>query len=263
MTSSLAFFPVPDKSAETIAAVILKEIIPLHGCPQTLLSDNGTEFVNNIVTHLYETLDIYRIRTSPYHPQSNGTVERLHRVWGDIVSKQIKDPRAWDDMIPSALLALRTCERDTTGHSPYYLLTGRDPLLPLDTLLQPRARYMGEEEHKNILQRHHQAMVMVQQHQHRARERAKRYHDRKAKEPDSQVGDPVYIFKTKLDPKWEPYYRVVQQNSAVNFTVRNALTGGIRKVHAVHMRKANFDWEIPDPKHGQQPTRSAPHLLKR
>ena len=255
------FFPVPDKSAETIAAVILKEIIPLHGCPQTLLSDNGTEFVNNIVTHLCETLGIYRIRTSPYHPQSNGNVERLHRVWGDIVSKQIKDPRAWDDMIPSALLALRICERDTTGHSPYYLLTGRDPLLPMDTLLQPIARYMGEEEHENILERHHKAMITAQQNQKRARERTKRYHDRQAREPKLKEGDPVYIFKSaregKLDVKWEPYYRIVRITSPVSYVVRNVLTGATRRAHALHLQKAKLDWEIPAPAESGRPLRRA------
>ena len=262
------FFPVPDKSAQTVARVLLEEIIPRHGCPGTLLSDNGTEFINAVVTGICEKMNVYRIRTSPYHPQANGKIERIHRVWNDMASKQMTDSRSWDDLIPSALLALRTCSHETTKHSPFYLMTGRDPLLPLDTLLKPRTRYMGEEGHEHILERHHKAMIMVHNNHRKAQERAKRYHDRKARDSDLQVGDPVYIFNnnrsSKLDPRWKPYYRVVQRVTPVNFVVRNVVTGALRKVHVVHLRRASVEWEIPERNEGERPRRkaqlAAPHL---
>ena len=117
------------------------------------------------------------------------TLERRHRVWNDIASQSMQDPRSWDEMIPSALLALRTAIHETSQHSLYYLMTGRDPMLPLGTLLRPRARYMGEEPHKNILENHHKAMVKVLQNSKEAFERSKRHHDRKVKDNDLKVGD--------------------------------------------------------------------------
>ena len=140
---------------------MLDEIIPRHGCPGNLLSDNGSEFVNSVAQGICNEYNIYRIKTSPYHQQANGKLERICRVWNDMASKQLQDNHAWDDLIPAALLALRTCNHETTKHSPFYLSYGQDPLLPLDTLLQPRLRYMGEEPHQNILERHHKAMVTV------------------------------------------------------------------------------------------------------
>ena len=162
------FYAIPDKSAQTVATVILEKIIPRHGCPAVLLSDNGTEFINAVLQEVCKVLNIYRVRTSPYHPQSNGKLERLHRVWNDIASKSMQDPRSWDEMIPSALLALRTAIHETSQYSSYYLMTGSDPMLPLDTLLRPRARYMGDEPHRQILENHHKAMVKVLQNSKRA-----------------------------------------------------------------------------------------------
>ena len=86
------FYAIPDKSAQTVATVILEKIILRHGCPAVLLSDNGTEFLNAVVQEVCKVLNIYRVRTSPYHPQSNGKLERLHRVWNDIASKSMQDP---------------------------------------------------------------------------------------------------------------------------------------------------------------------------
>ena len=108
------FYAIPDRSAQTVATVILEKIIPRHGCPAVLLSDNGTEFINAMVQEVCKVLNIYRVRTSPYQPQSNGKLERLHRVWNDIASKSMQDPQSWDEMIPSALLALRTAIHETS-----------------------------------------------------------------------------------------------------------------------------------------------------
>ena len=216
------FYAIKDKSAQTVPTIILEKIIPCHGCPAVLLSDNGTEFINAVVQEVCKVPNIYRVQTSPYHPQSNGKLERLHRVWNDIASKGVQDPQSWDDMIPSELLALRTNISETSQHSPYYLITGR----PLDTLLRPRARYMGEEPHKQILENHHKAMIKVLQNSKKAFQRSKRHFDRKVKGNDLKVGDPVYLFNTtrtsKLDTKWMPYYRVLEKVTPVNFIIRNS-----------------------------------------
>ena len=237
--------------------MILSKIIPRHGCPATILSDNGTEFVNTVVREVCKEMNIYRVRTSPYHPQSNGKLERVHRVWNDIASKGMRDPRTWDDMVPFALLALRTAIHETSQHTPYFLMTGRDPMLPLDTLLCPCARYLGEDPHKHILENHHKAMVKVQQHSQRTFKRSKRYYDRKTKNIKFNVGDPVYVYNTmkssKLDQKWRPYNRIIEEVTPVNFIIRNVVTGNTRKVHALHLRKANLEWEIPQPAQGQRP----------
>ena len=145
-------------------------------------------------------------------------------------------------------------------------MTGRDPMLPLDTLLRPRARYMGDEPQKRVLENHHKAMVKVLQNSKRAFERSKRHYDRKVKGNDLKIGDPVYLFNTtrtsKLDSKWMPYYRVLEKVTPVNYIIRNVRTGKTRKVHALHLCKANLEWKVPetppDARHLRRPQLAAP-----
>ena len=65
-------FPVPDKSADTIVLTFINEYLPVHMCPRYILSDNGTEFKNNLLDQVLKQLGIDRIFSAPYHPQSNG-----------------------------------------------------------------------------------------------------------------------------------------------------------------------------------------------
>ena len=113
-----------------------------------------------------------------------------------------------------------------------------------------QGRYMGDEPHKQILENHHKAMVKVLQNSKRAFERSKRYFDRKVKGNDLKVGEPVYLFNTtrtsKLDSKWMPYYRVLEKVTPVNYIIRNVRTGKTRKVHTLHLPKANLEWKVPE-----------------
>ncbi len=74
-----------DKKAQTITRLILTEIFPQYGSPLELVTDNGTENVNEIIRETMISLNIYHITTRPYHPQSNSGLEHFHRFLGDIL----------------------------------------------------------------------------------------------------------------------------------------------------------------------------------
>ena len=254
-------FPVSDKLAQTVATIILEEIIPRHACPLTILSDNGREFCNQIIDHICEVMRIYRIQTSTYHPAGNGATERFHRVWNDMVSKQLESGDDWDSLIPAVLTAYRTSINESRKHSPFYLLYGRDPILPLDTILQPRLKYMGEDYHKLTLQKQHQAFVRVNRHLRKARIRQKHQHDQTATvDREFEIGEPVFLYnpmrKHKLEKKWLPFYRVMEQTGPVNFVIRNQVDGTIKRVHSSRIQKANLEWEVPAPKQAERPLRA-------
>jgi hypothetical protein len=245
------FYAIPDKSAATIARIIIDEFIPRHSCPLHLLSDNGSEFCNEIVDEICKEMNVLRLRTSRYHPASNGKTERVHRVWGDMVAKQLdNDPGNWDTIIPSALMALRTSTSEASKHSPFFLATMREPILPLDTLLRPRRRYMGENYAQVAMERQHVAFRAVNKNMRKARKRQKKYHDRNAKEITFTAGDPVYLYNNnrshKFSTKWQPYHRVVKQTSPVNYTVKNVIDGTLKDVHVEQLKAARLDWVVPE-----------------
>ena len=84
-------FAVPDKTADTVAKLIIEEIYPRHGCALQIVSYNGAENVNKTVKETLARLKIDHNLTSVYHPQSNAKVERFHRTLHDILAKRIAD----------------------------------------------------------------------------------------------------------------------------------------------------------------------------
>ena len=90
-------FAVPDKSAETIANLIIEEIYPRHGSVLELVCDNGTENINRVVRETLQYLNIKQTATSYYRPQANSKVERFHRTLNDVLSKKLQDSLStWD-----------------------------------------------------------------------------------------------------------------------------------------------------------------------
>ena len=246
-------FPVPDKTAETAAQIILREIIPRYSCPLHILSDNGTEYRNSIFSHICKHLKIHRIHTSIYRPQSNSKIERFHRVMHDLISKhlfQTNEETAWDTYIPFVLSALRTSTNTSTKFSPHFLLYKQDPIMPLDTLLKPRTKYLGDEEHKLNLQRLHIAYTVTRDNIKRSQDKRLERENKTAKLTEFNVGDPVYLFNSgapsKHSPRWLPYYRVVKQTGKVSYLVRDQISGKLKRVHAQHIKIAKLDkWVIP------------------
>ena len=249
-------YPVPNKEAVTIAKVILEHFVPQHGCPRVLVSDRGTEYVNGAIDYLSTTMKIKRNVTTPYHPAGNGKTERCHRFLNDIIAKGIQDRlhTEWEDMIPGALFAMRTCVNESTKYTPYMLVYGRDPVLPLDTLLAPRRRYLGDDYVPTSLQRLHTSFIHVADNTRHAREEYQRQANKRAAQRQFEAGDPVFLHDPvvrdgqmkKLCSPWTPHYRIVEMLTPVTAVIRCQKTGDYRTVHVNNIRYANIDGEWDD-----------------
>ena len=125
MKYSLAF---PTPTTETaIVAFKLFHIFSLFGIPRHIRTDQGIAFCSNLVTLITTELKINKIDCSPYHPESNGALERTHSSLKETLRFQIKDNRNdWDQHIDKSVSAIHSA----TGYSPYELLFGRKPYLP-------------------------------------------------------------------------------------------------------------------------------------
>ena len=170
----------------------------------------------------------------------------------EMLAKQAKNQlENWDLCLPQVLAASRVGISVSTQHSPFYLLYTRDPVLPLDNLLKPRRRYQGEDFHRYALERQHEAFMKAKVCLRKARNRAKINKDKRAKDDNFKVGDPVFVWnatkKNKLDTKWRSHFRITEQVSKDTFWVRNQLTAEIKKIHAKNLGKAWLeDWPTPD-----------------
>lgn len=259
-------FAVPDKTADTVAHLLIEEIFPRFGSPLQIVSDNGTENVNKTMRETMHVLKIDHVRTSVYHPQSNSKVERFHRTLHDVLAKKLdEDPQLWDLFLASSLAAIRMNVGVDSKFSPFFLLYNRDVVLPIDNLLKPRRKYLGEDLHQIALQEQHKAFVTVRKNLKKAKKRQKKYADRGTQEVEFGVNDPVYYKnnqrKGKLDVKWKPYYRIMEKIGPVTYIIRNQLDGSTSRVHAELLRKAELDdWEIPRADDGR-PMRRAAYVI--
>ncbi len=125
--------PIKDMSAVTVTESLI-DIFSCTGIPRLLLSDQGTQFMSSLVKALCDRLGVARITTSPYHPQSNGCLERLHGTLVPMMRKAISDKLTWPEQIKYALFALRGMPARDTGYSPYEIVFGRQFPSPLSLL---------------------------------------------------------------------------------------------------------------------------------
>ena len=107
-------------------------------CPRYILSDHGTEFKNNLMYQVLKQLGIERIFSAPYHPQSNGKLKVFHNYLKPTLKKLCeKDLSNWNKYINQGLASYRVTPSLATVETPFFLVYGRDPNLPLHQLLEP------------------------------------------------------------------------------------------------------------------------------
>ncbi len=122
--------PIRTASAREAAQCFL-EIVSRTGIPMKVLSDHGTVFLSKLMAGLCEMLGMDTLATSPYRPQSNGVVERLHGTLKLMLAKAVDSGVDWVDFLPLALFAQRQVPSRVTGYSPHNLYMGRKSLVPL------------------------------------------------------------------------------------------------------------------------------------
>ena len=206
-------FPILDKSTDTIVLTFINHYLPVHMYPRYILSDNDTEFKNQLMDQVLQQLGINDIFSAPYHPQTNGKLEVFHKYLRPILKKFCgKDLTNWDKYINPVLTSYWITPNLSTAETPFFLIYRRDPNLPLHQLLEPMQCFLGDPDSSKFnLESHRLALAIAKKTLHEiCFKNAQKTTDRK---PSSlQLGDRVY-FKNKQpgkwDLKWRPRYRIV------------------------------------------------------
>ena len=109
----------------------LKERIVLrYGAPEVFLSDNETEFKNQVIDRYLTEIGAHHSHTPPYHPQAN-PVERVNRTLKTSIMPFVEDKHSsWNEKLPELVFLLNNAPHSATGKSPAMLNYGRDPVPP-------------------------------------------------------------------------------------------------------------------------------------
>ena len=121
----------PSATGQVVADFIYDQIIAFFGCPLSILTDQGSHFKNEMIARLCEQMRVKHSFTTPYNPKCNGLTERFNKSLCLGLAKMVFDKKGeWDENVSAVLLAYRHKIHSETGHSPYYLLFGKEPKLP-------------------------------------------------------------------------------------------------------------------------------------
>ena len=135
-TRWLEAIPLADMTASTCASALLRHWIARFGVPVDVTTDQGRQFTSSLWTELNQLLGISSLRTTSYHPQCNGMVERVHRVIKERLCARTTSP-CWMDHLPMVLLGIRTSVRADSGFCPAELVYGVTLRLPGEFVAAP------------------------------------------------------------------------------------------------------------------------------
>lgn len=213
--------PTRDQRASTVAQVLVNEWFYKLGVPGRIHSDQGRNFEASLIQQLCSLYGIEKSRTTPYHPAGNGQCERfnrtLHNLLRTLPSFRKMD---WVDYLPQLLFCYNSTPHQATGETPYYLLFGQEPRLPVDFLLgrvpEPVAGTVNAwvTEHQTRLQ---VAFEGARDRLKVAADRRKALHDPRVRDPSLKEGQLVYLRdlsmrgRHKIQDLWHPeVYRVIR-----------------------------------------------------
>ena len=146
LTGYVFCIPLKTKTAEEVLQAYVDNVYSKFGGSMKILSDNGTEFKNKIFEQVAKELGVvYKLYTPPNQPASNGRIEGFHAFLKACISKHIAPQLEWDDLVPLACAAYNFIPNEHSKESPFFLMFERDPVLPLNTLLEPKIRYLGND----------------------------------------------------------------------------------------------------------------------
>ena len=255
--------PTRDQKASTTAKVLVKEWFLRYGIPKRIHSDQGRNFESDLIHELCRIYGIKKSKTTPYHPEGNAQCERFNRSMHDLLRTLPNEKKTkWPEHLPELLYAYNATPHASTGYTPFYLLFGREPRLPVDILLG--GENQNEEnppgDVRDWLTTHQSRLRDAYQKagerlQHAAQTRKDR-HDQRLNDVPIKFGQLVFLRnrvrgRNKIQDAWSStLYRVTElpEKDGVVYTVERADgTGDVRRIHRTAMQICPSEPEIYPP----------------
>ena len=237
LTGYVFCVPLQTKTAGEVIQAYIDNVYAKFGGSLKILSDNGTEFKNKLFEQIAKELGVeHKLYTPPYHPASNGCIEGFHAFLKACIAKHVAPQLEWDALIPLACTAYNFIPNEHSKESPFFLIFGRDPVLPLNTLLEPKVRYMGNDMNILSLEALKNMYEIAATNLKMAREKKDIPKDHKPIQ--LQPGDMVLVqnhTKGPFDPKYIGNYRVVSIKGN-QVEVRPSIGGSTEMKHIKHVK---------------------------
>lgn len=227
--------PLAHAGAIDVAEAFTNEFICIYGAPRALLTDQGSHFVNSLMRTVARKFKISRCTTTAYRPQANGSVERSHHVLWEYLKQITDDRRDWDTHLKVACFSYNTSVHEGTKYTPHELVFGKIARLPTSEPAPEDLRNESYEEYlTNLYNKLRDAQEAANDHLKTAKERSKRYYDKKSNPHVFKLSDKVFLLKeptNKLGDQYTGPYEIIEilNNNNVRLRIGNKST---RVVHS-------------------------------
>ncbi len=214
--------PTKDQKATTVAKSLWEHYFVHYGFPGCILSDQGRDFESELIKDLCALLGITKVRTSPYHPRGN-PVEHFNRTLLGLLGTLSDEKKShWHDFVKPLTHAYNCTKNEVTGFSPYELMFGRQPRLPVDIAFCLPIRNGAPKSHsqyvRNLKARLEESYQIANRNSQKVAERNKHHFGKTVRESTLEEGDQVLVRnvrlrnKHKLANKWEStLYKVLKK----------------------------------------------------
>jgi len=230
--------PIKSTTAETVVDALVNQVFSRHSFPEKLISDNGPQFRSELMARIGRCCGVQHIFVTPFHPESNGRIERFHRTLKTAIRSFLSTSDNWLAYLPFALFAIRTAYVEDINNTPFFLLYGRDPVMPTDWQLLSSEPYKSRSFSERV--------AVMGRALEESRRRANRRADKRRSlwnarqiDVDHEVGSLVLVYTPIVKPghsakfavRWRGPFRVTQKISHVDYEVRDLADGSKQKVH--------------------------------
>ena len=201
--------PIPDMTTSVVVEAFFTRWVTVLGLPSRVVSDQGAQFTSALFHALCGRLGIAHSKTTPYHPQTNGSVERFHRDLKMRIGAYMREQGGdWERYLHMVVWATNTSVCVSTGYTPFKVMFGRSPLLPFARVADERrlsdavrARVSVFDYTRQLSEHLRSVHAEVCQRQERAAATNKRVHDRTHAPVSFEVGDLVLVHDPSALPR--------------------------------------------------------------
>jgi transposase InsO family protein len=225
---------VRDCTARTAARFVKEDLISKFGTPRCILTDNGTHFTACMMEELLAQIGITHLYATPYHPQTNGQVERYNSTMDAKIGALSNDRKTnWDDLLPLVTFNYNSTIHATTQKIPFEMMYGRSPILPFDSQ-NDNVRLTHDPTHLQQLEKYLSSMTkQAQRNIVNNQQRYKHQYDRNRADPSYNIGELVLIKtlgpRSKFDVRYEGPFNIIKQVASKTFIVQHTKKPTLRR----------------------------------
>ena len=217
-------YPSKTQTAQATARILWDNFICHYGFPEKFISDQGRNFESDLIKELCKIAGVKKVHTTPYHPQGNGQCERFNSTLCNMLGTLSEEQKSdWKSYLGCMTHAYNCTKHASTTYSPYYLMFGRHPRLPIDVEFGLNKPNCGDNSSKSryiqkLRRRLNYAFQKASKYSDQQASKYKKSYDKSAKGPQLYENDLVLVKivahkgRHKLQDRWEPEeYVVIEQ----------------------------------------------------